>query len=165
MELCFERQHVRPILDAALLEAEPLIRERNLSVSVEGAENLPWLICDGMRVGQVVRNLLSNAVKFSPQGGLVRITLGLDEASPDVLRLAILDMGPGIPEGELEAVFDEFVQSSKTLTGAGGTGLGLAICRRIVLAHHGRISARNNKDGGAEMIVELPLSQPSPSAV
>ena len=75
-----------------------------------------------------------------------------------MVRLVIADQGPGIPENELESIFDEFVQSTKTLTGAGGTGLGLAICRRIVVAHHGRIYARNRLEGGAEMLVELPLN-------
>lgn len=66
------------------------------------------------------------------------------------------DEGVGIPESELDAVFEKFVQSSKTKSGAGGTGLGLAICREIVTAHGGRIFARNNPAGGADLVVELP---------
>jgi signal transduction histidine kinase len=58
-------------------------------------------------------------------------------------RIAVLDEGVGIPEEELETVFDKFVQSSKTRTGAGGTGLGLAICKEIVEAHRGSIRAYN----------------------
>lgn len=73
------------------------------------------------------------------------------------LRMSVSDEGVGIPAGELESVFDKFVQSSRTRTGAGGTGLGLSICREIVAAHHGRIMACNNAAGGAEFIVELPL--------
>lgn len=65
------------------------------------------------------------------------------------------DEGGGIPEGELEAVFDKFVQSSATRSGAGGTGLGLAICREIVDQHGGRIWAENGRDGGAVFQVML----------
>jgi signal transduction histidine kinase len=55
-------------------------------------------------------------------------------------------------------VFDKFVQSSKTKTGAGGTGLGLAICHEIVAAHKGRIWAENGPVGGAVFSFEIPLS-------
>jgi len=72
------------------------------------------------------------------------------------LRLIVSDEGVGIPESELEKVFDKFVQSSKTKNGAGGTGLGLAICREIVAAHGGAVWARNNAAGGAEFFLELP---------
>ena len=142
---------------AALREAEPLIHERGLSISVRAADKSPLVVCDGFRIGQVVRNLLANAVKFTAQGSEITISLAL-LAEGRMIQLKIADQGPGIPEHELESIFDEFVQSSKTLTGAGGTGLGLAICRRIVVAHRGRIYARNRPEGGAEMRVELPLN-------
>ncbi len=63
----------------------------------------------------------------------------------------------GIPDNELEAVFDKFVQSSKTRTGAGGTGLGLSISREIVHGHKGRIWAENRSDGGAVFSFEIPI--------
>jgi signal transduction histidine kinase len=68
----------------------------------------------------------------------------------------VTDQGIGIPEDELELVFDKFVQSSKSKTGAGGTGLGLAICREIVVAHRGTISAHNDSKGGAVFEILLP---------
>jgi PAS domain S-box-containing protein len=112
-------------------------------------------LLDPDRIKQVLRNLLSNAVKFSPEGGVIDILLE-QRHDPVALRVTVKDQGPGIPEAELEAVFDEFVQSSKTSTGAGGTGLGLAICRQIITAHQGRIWAENNPDGGATFHFELP---------
>lgn len=63
----------------------------------------------------------------------------------------------GIPQDELESVFDKFVQSSRTKTGAGGIGLGLAICRKIMMAHGGRVWADNHPDGGAVICLVLPL--------
>jgi len=68
----------------------------------------------------------------------------------------VSDKGIGIPDAELDEVFNEFVQSSKTNTGAGGTGLGLAICRKIVALHEGTISVSNNESGGASFTFTLP---------
>src|SRR5262249_39255792 len=70
------------------------------------------------------------------------------------------DHGVGIPEAELETIFDQFVQSSRTKTGAGGTGLGLAICREIVTAHQGHIWAEHRPEGGAALVFTLPLQAP-----
>jgi len=140
-------------------EFELLTQARGLRIVLEqNAHELPICLVDAARIGQVVRNLLSNAVKFTPDGRAshVRVETGtLPDGRPAVV-ITVSDEGIGIPPDELQAVFDKFVQSSRTRTGAGGTGLGLAICREIVEAHRGRIVARNNAAGGAEFIVELP---------
>jgi len=81
-----------------------------------------------------------------------------DELLP-ALTLIVDDQGIGIPQEELELVFDKFVQSSKTKNGAGGTGLGLAICKQIIKAHHGNIWAENNSLGGATFKFTVPVSQ------
>jgi signal transduction histidine kinase len=106
---------------------------------------------------QVLRNLLSNAVKFSPDGGRIELSLQSDAQS---VVVGVRDHGVGIPEAELETIFDQFVQSSRTKTGAGGTGLGLAICREIVTAHRGHIWAENRPEGGAALFFTLPLQAP-----
>ncbi|MBT3260325.1 MAG: hypothetical protein HN580_26370 [Deltaproteobacteria bacterium] len=75
------------------------------------------------------------------------------------LSVSVQDEGLGIPDSELESVFDKFVQSSKTKTGAGGTGLGLSICKEIIEDHRGQIWAENNKEGGATFRLLLPYEQ------
>jgi signal transduction histidine kinase len=117
-----------------------------------------------------VQNLVGNAIRFSPKGSAVTISLTEadlaagrrrgDKARVPGLALMVADNGPGIPESELETIFEKFVQSSKTKTGAGGTGLGLAIAREIVYLHQGDISARNRAEGGAEFTFLLPRQQP-----
>jgi signal transduction histidine kinase len=74
--------------------------------------------------------------------------------------LSVRDEGPGIPPEELDAVFDRFIQSSKTKSNKGGTGLGLAICREIVNWHHGRIWAENNVGTGCIFYCEFPSACP-----
>ena len=126
-------------------------------------------IVDPVRVGQLLRNLLSNAVRFSPQGGRIAVQLSqttLPRAAAHggvlecpAIEIAVSDEGVGIPEAELELIFDKFMESSKTRTNAGGVGLGLAICREIVALHHGAIRASNNLGQGATVRVALPLAR------
>ena len=111
---------------------------------------------DPFRIGQVVRNLLANAIKFSPSGSRVEIAFKLTPGQPALLHVSVRDHGPGVPQSEQERIFDKFIQSSLTKTGAGGTGLGLAISREIISAHHGVISVRNAADGGAIFSFTLP---------
>jgi len=94
-------------------------------------------------------------MKFSPGGGEIEFGIQRTEES---LFASVRDQGMGIPEEELEAVFEKFFQSSRTSTGAGGTGLGLAICREILTAHGGRIWAENRPEGGAVVTLEVPLT-------
>jgi PAS domain S-box-containing protein len=147
------------VASSVIEECAVLARERGLAVAldVRAADVRAW--CDPHRVGQVVRNLLSNAIKFSPEGGRVRIVCE-DALERGALAITVQDEGAGIPEGELEAIFDKFTQSSKTKSGAGGTGLGLSICRQIVQDHGGRIWAGNRPQGGAFITFMLPRHAP-----
>ena len=111
---------------------------------------------DAFRIGQVIHNLLSNAIKFSPAGGRIEISFAVQHKPATQFSVSVRDHGPGVPQGEQEHIFDKFVQSSLTKTGAGGTGLGLAICREIISAHQGQIFVHNATDGGAIFSFTLP---------
>lgn len=140
-------------------EFNSLCSERDIQIQLDVPEADYTMPLDADRLKQVIRNLLSNAVKFSPAGSTVRLTV---TQTGDVLATTVWDEGPGVPDDELEAVFEKFVQSSRTKTGAGGTGLGLAICREIVEGHGGQIWAENAPEGGAIFAFELPYQ---PAAV
>ena len=156
MVLDLKAQPLAPLIQEVMGELGPLAEARPVALDLVLADDVPPVRVDGMRFSQIVRNLVANAIKFSPPGHPVRV--GLEKRSGAVV-LMVSDHGPGIPEDELETVFDKFVQSSKTRTGAGGTGLGLAICRELVEAHGGHIRARNKEAGGAEFEVLLPLPE------
>jgi signal transduction histidine kinase len=163
----FGRHAIGPLVEAVEAELAVLARERGVRVRVESAPGEASAWCDPNRVLQVVRNLLSNAIKFSPEGTEVRIQVAgtelragqrrEDQSRVPAVSVSVVDEGVGIPAGELEAVFDKFVQSSKTKSGAGGTGLGLAICREIVHQHGGRLWAENNPQRGARFVMVLPV--------
>jgi signal transduction histidine kinase len=142
------------LVESVINEFVSLCVESNVAIRYERpAEALPSLV-DPVRIQQVVRNLL-NAVKFSPPESSIDVHLRRLETT---LLLSICDAGPGIPPDELEAVFDKFVQSSKTKSNEGGTGLGLAICREIVNGHQGRVWAENNVGAGCVLYCELPAA-------
>lgn len=146
-------------------ECQSLLVEKQLKLTIDadGISTKAWF--DSDRILQVVTNLLSNAIKFSPANSEIRITfiddnLVLDSGeNVSAVRLTVRDQGIGIPNDELESVFDKFVQSSETNTGAGGTGLGLAICKHIVDFHSGNIFAENNSDKGASFHLVLPRKE------
>jgi len=146
------------VLEHTLIELGPLIKDKALHVITETKSNNTSAAFDKQRIIQVMVNLISNAVKFSSAGDDIFIVLsdGRLKSGEDALCCSVADSGTSIPEGELEAVFDKFIQSSKTKTGAGGTGLGLAICREIVEAHNGKIWAANRDPKGVMLTFMIP---------
>ncbi|MBS1208370.1 MAG: domain S-box [Proteobacteria bacterium] len=169
MEVRLSQVDVAELAHEALSEFEALAVQLDLQIRTlhTGATTVQ---ADAKLLAQVLRNLLSNAIKFSSSGGEILLqtqpsSISLEghahaHAAVAALEITVADRGPGIPEDELEAVFDKFVQSSKTRSSAGGTGLGLAICREIASAHGGHIFARNRSGGGAEFVLRIPLAGP-----
>ncbi|TYD00359.1 hypothetical protein FQ377_02590 [Arthrobacter echini] len=106
---------------------------------------------------QLVENLVGNALKYGRTDGTAEITVAtsLDAATGRTL-ISVRDNGIGIPEADLERVFDDFHRAENGLGRASGTGLGLAICRRIAVSHGGSISVANVPGGGAEFTISLP---------
>ncbi|MBN2021817.1 MAG: PAS domain-containing sensor histidine kinase [Pirellulales bacterium] len=157
-----ERFNLADVIAGVVEELRLVATERDLVIDFPTPDCDTILVADSAKVAQVVRNLLSNALKFSPDGGTILIEVARRDA---LLTVSVQDQGVGIPEQELEAVFDKFIQSSKTKSGAGGTGLGLAICREIIHAHHGRIWAENGLFGGACFTFEVPVlaTEPEPT--
>jgi signal transduction histidine kinase len=157
VELKQERGDLREVVDHTLIELAPLIKKKNLQICRELGAHAE-AVFDKNHITQVLINIMSNAIKFSKEESKIVIRI-YEETLPGrepAIGCRVIDEGPGIPTGELEAVFDKFVQSSKTKSGAGGTGLGLAICWKIVEAHHGRIWAENGAPKGAVFTFVIP---------
>jgi signal transduction histidine kinase len=155
MAYSFQKNDVLLIIDDNIARFSQQLDEKELSINMDQSVGSTELVCDRIKINQVVQNLLSNAIKFSPKNKSILILI---ESKNSSLSVSIRDEGPGIPDDELDFIFDRFVQSSKTKTGAGGTGLGLAICKEIIEQHHGKIWAVNNPEGGATIKFLLPYS-------
>jgi two-component system sensor histidine kinase ChvG len=108
------------------------------------------------RLGQVFRNLIDNAISFSPQGGEVAIIATLHEQAA---RIKVEDEGPGIPPDNLESIFERFYTERPGETFGKNSGLGLSIARQITENAGGRIWAENKPQGGARLIVDLPVAR------
>ena len=152
----FQNADVSKLFHQIIDETSSLTSQRNVCIECLCPNSDTIVSHDPERIKQVIRNLVSNAVKFSPEGGKIVINIGRVNGA---IQISVEDQGAGIPDDELEKIFDKFIQSSKTKNGAGGTGLGLSICRAIITAHNGRIWAENRSDGGARFSFELPVSQ------
>jgi PAS domain S-box-containing protein len=166
MELQLHPYNLFKLAEDGLAECANLAASKQLKMVLEPSTCDTETLVDATRFGQIVRNLLSNAIKFTPAGGTITLRFissemrhgrrAEDVTMDPAIIFEVSDTGIGIPEQELETIFDKFVQSSKTKTNAGGTGLGLSICKEMAHAHHGTIRARNNPNGGATLSVTLP---------
>jgi len=165
-----ESNDLMKITDICVAEWEARLQELNLNLLLEPTEINAVGFFDGAMIGQVITNLLSNAIKFTPSGKTIHVTISEDslplttETDSDLqscqaIRLSVIDEGIGLPDDELDSVFDKFIQSSNTKSGAGGTGLGLAICKEIIEGHNGRIWAANNDGDGANFQFSIPTGK------
>jgi len=124
-------------------------------ITTNAPENLRKIVdCDSDRILQVLRNLVDNAIKY---GKGTAINISAVNYANNNIKITVSDSGPGIPEKEIDKIFEPFEQSSRTKTKAGGTGLGLAICRQIIEMHTGFIWVKNNKPGGTSIYFILPI--------
>jgi two-component system, OmpR family, sensor histidine kinase KdpD len=137
---------------------------RNHPVRLDLAPDVPMVSLDPVLFEQVLFNLLDNAAKYAPPKTTVSIRTWRDH---DSVFLQVLDEGEGIPEGDLEHIFDKFYRVQKTDQVRPGTGLGLAISRGFVEAMNGTIFAANRPDRrGAVFTITLrvPRAQPQEPA-
>lgn len=147
----FAPNDLRQICQQAIERMDVLAASKKIVLKLEGLASAPQ-DCDALRLGNALRQLIDNAIKYSRNEQEVQICIAEKGIA---WQLSVADHGPGIPESELESIFEMFVQGTHTMTGAGGKGMGLALCRKVVNGHGGRIWAENRPDGGAVFILEI----------
>jgi two-component system sensor histidine kinase MprB len=157
VELAREDSSPEPVerLDLAdvVWSAVERVGPRAPHVLFEGSTRSAPMLGRPVSLERAVLNLLDNAAKWSPPGGVVRVTV---EVEDHVARITVIDEGPGIPEQDLPHVFERFYRadSARSLP---GSGLGLAIVEQIVLLHGGTVRAARAATGGALVAINLPL--------
>jgi histidine kinase len=134
----------------------PQFGEKSVTLRQILPEDLPPVIMDDKRIGQVISNLLTNALRYTPAGGTIEMGV---RVNGNMATVWVRDTGPGIPPEALPRIFDRFyrVDPSRSRT-SGGTGLGLAIAKHFVEAHGGTIWAESEPAKGTCIQFTLPLA-------
>ncbi|MBA3944216.1 MAG: PAS domain-containing sensor histidine kinase [Herpetosiphonaceae bacterium] len=152
------------VIERAVTRLRPQAERRGLHIDTTCGADLPLVMIDAERIGQVLLNLLHNAIKFTPDGGMITIQVcpATPAPTPRVARelqqvegdtwvvVAMTDTGIGIPSREIERVFERFYKVDRARTrNSGGTGLGLAIAKHLVERHGGRIWVESREGHGS----------------
>jgi signal transduction histidine kinase len=162
------------IVEQAAGALHPAASGRGICVKLDLPPDLPPVLADPERVGQIVRNLLANAITHTPPGGRITVSAAVLHEDQDTKRqgavdcmplvslspcvlVSVLDTGPGIAPEHLPNIFERFYRADGSRARAtGGAGLGLAIVRQLVAAHGGRVWAASKPGEGACFRFTLP---------
>jgi signal transduction histidine kinase len=134
--------------------------EKAQQTLVESVEpELPPIYAEADRIRQILVNLLTNAYEYSPRGASIEVMARVVDAE---VEIAVTDNGPGIPESQLDHIFERFVRGDAGLTQrVGGTGLGLAIAKSLVELHGGTIAVDSTPGVGSTFSIRLPVATPA----
>jgi two-component system phosphate regulon sensor histidine kinase PhoR len=144
----------RALAQAVAADLAPAAAARGQTLEVHIAPGAETVRGDPAKLHDALRNLVANAITYSPEHGTIRIEGVLDGARK---ALVVSDDGPGIPEEDLDRVFERFYRVDKSRArDPGGTGLGLAIVKHLIEAHGGSARVENGPHGGARFVLTLP---------
>jgi signal transduction histidine kinase len=147
---------VAPLIDDAVRTMRAQTEGASQSLSARIEPGLPLIDVEAGRIRQILVNLLTNAHEYSPEGASIEVTARV--AGVDV-EIAVTDNGPGIPETQLELIFERFTRGEAGLTQrVGGTGLGLAISKSLVELHGGTIGVESTPGVGSTFSFRLPVA-------
>jgi signal transduction histidine kinase len=158
VELALQPTNLAALVETVAAEFISQLEARAQRLTLHVPPDLPPALCDEARTAQIIGNLLSNASKYTPQGGLITLSLGQAEAE-GFLQLSVMDDGVGVPAEDQPKLFDRFFRAkSAVLTGVGGAGLGLHITRSLVELHGGRIWFESAPNEGSTFHVTFSIA-------
>lgn len=139
-----------------------LARQRRIAYHFESACDSLGCAFDSDKIEKIVFNLLSNAFKFTPDEGSVSLEVRVLPTcdAPEFIEVVVTDTGRGIPQNEIEHIFERFYQVSKEDAERAGTGIGLALTRELVEIHQGNIKAESTPGQQTAFTVRLPYMAP-----
>ncbi|MDR3269919.1 MAG: HAMP domain-containing protein [Peptococcaceae bacterium] len=164
LSLDIQTLDIRKLLERILEQFEFELEERQINSVIESARDIREIAADSDRLTQVFVNLIGNALTHTPDGGkltfrLANVTSAQNGADTGAwVQVEVMDNGRGIPQEDLEYIFNRFYRIEKDRgRKTGGTGIGLAIAKEFVQAHGGSITARSEWGQGARFIILLPV--------
>lgn len=150
------RTHLDEVINESQRIMRPLLHRRGQRLVLDMQEAAPPFYADPDRLTQVLVNLLANASKFNPMGKPITLMV---QKQDQMLYMAVLDVGPGLPTDRYADLFDRFVTGDRSKGAQYGVGLGLSVVKAIVEAHGGEVGAENRVEGGACVWLKIPLRQ------
>jgi len=146
-------QVVKKVYDNLILEA----KKKNQNLECFVTANVPNVYADKFGIERVVINILSNSIKYTPENGSIKVYVGFVYNDA---YIKVIDNGIGIPEEDLERIFERFYRVDKARTReSGGTGLGLAIAKEILEKNDSTIDIKSEMDKGTEVVIKIPTVQ------
>ena len=156
MQFDFQLHELMPLIEHSRESAVPYAQQYQVTILLKERADGVRVRVDASRLQQVMGNFLSNAAKFSPQGGEVDI---LARQHDGIVRVEVVDHGPGIPENFRDRIFQKFSQADSSDTRQrGGTGLGLAITKELIERMNGHVGFESQPGQGAVFYFELPIA-------
>ncbi len=158
----FEELDLRSSIEFILSSLKPQADGKSIRLKMEIPEELPSVYGDREKVEQILTNLLGNALKFTSEGGEISVSAKPfeNEGNMDMVAISVRDSGMGIPEDQLDRIFEKFHQVEDSLRRSiTGTGLGLAITKGLVEAHHGKVWVESEVGKGSTFTFTLPMSK------
>ncbi len=155
--LNIEKHSIEEIVNELLDAIRPRAKMKKIQIASDIAENVPLVLVDRYQIRRAISNLIENAVKFNREEG--KITVKVDYKDGHV-NVSIVDTGIGIPECELNRVFEKFYRIERGITRKySGTGLGLAMVKKIVESHGGKAWVQSTLGEGSEFTFTLPAEE------
>ena len=146
------------VAEEAVQSWQPAALARSIDLRFTSGSGPVMVLGDADRLQQVVSNLVGNAIKFSPRGGSAEVSV--ECVRDEIARVSVRDTGPGIAPEVRERMFERFAQGlAHGATRSSGLGIGLPLVKDLVELHGGTVRAEDGENGGATLIVELPLRQ------
>ena len=143
--------NITTLLQKVYTDFKPLFEEKNIEFNFESIETALFINADKELLLRALHNLLTNALKFTPEKGMVKIVL---QVSSSVL-VSIIDTGIGIPEENLDMIFNRFFQSRNHITKSMGSGIGLSITKSILDAHEYTINVTSKVGSGTTFEINI----------
>ena len=165
LEIVKTRNNFLKFANELIVPFEVFAKERNITLKRYYRMSSPEISYDEEAMHKVLTNLLSNAIKFTPNGGNVSLFIALLPSAASgklTFYICISDTGGGIPDEDINKIFNRFYQSQGQtkypMYGQAGSGIGLYLCKRIVQMHGGEIHAQNNHTTGCSLRILLPVT-------
>jgi len=162
-ETIAEPVQISEVLDKAITNTSPQLREKNISLQMDLPDELPMIHAERDGLHQIFVHLLQNAGTVTPVEGIISLSAAIRQAAaghPPSVLFQVTDNGSGIPAEDLPQVFSRRYRTTDVLIqGVGDTGVGLSVVKALVEAHGGRIWVESSPQGST-FFVELPLSTP-----